>query len=402
MMWCQSIRWLFVAALSLGPLAAQPAEPAPILAADPLAVAATNLVSGPAAGPRIQFAEPTYDFGEIQAGELVKHDFVFTNLGTETLRIDQVRTSCGCTAAGQWDRELAPGATGKIPIQFTSASFRGQVLKTVTVISNDPRQTNTPLQLKGKVWVPVEVNPSSVMFQYDGESSVVESRTVRIVSNVKEPLVLSELSCTNPAFKAELKEEQPGKEFTLQISTVPPVGTGMITAPVTLKTSSTNLPQIRVLAYAIERLPIMISPSQIMLPAGPLTLTNRPVVTIRSSSTNALVLSDVTIGLTNVEVQVREVQPGRLYNLIATFPPGFQLPAGQRPELSVKSNHPKFPLIRIPVYQSIQVARSPARVLGTPSRTNLTVPPRPVLPRTRSVPADQPTPPAPPALVPTP
>src|SRR5213594_2894703 len=38
-----------------------------------------------ASGPKIQFEQTVYDFGKVNSGELVKHSFVFTNVGTATL-----------------------------------------------------------------------------------------------------------------------------------------------------------------------------------------------------------------------------------------------------------------------------------------------------------------------------
>jgi len=64
------------------------------------------------AGPKIQFAEMVYDFGKVSSGELVKHTFVFTNIGTATLEIKDVRPGCGCTTAVTWDKVVAPGKTG--------------------------------------------------------------------------------------------------------------------------------------------------------------------------------------------------------------------------------------------------------------------------------------------------
>src|SRR5580765_3354771 len=40
-----------------------------------------------AAGGKIQFEMPNYDFGKSKAGEPIKYTFVFTNIGTELLEI---------------------------------------------------------------------------------------------------------------------------------------------------------------------------------------------------------------------------------------------------------------------------------------------------------------------------
>src|ERR1044072_5288197 len=59
-----------------------------------------------ATAPNIQFAETLYNFGTVKSGEVVSHDFVFTNLGATTLEITDVRPSCGCTTAGSWDKQV--------------------------------------------------------------------------------------------------------------------------------------------------------------------------------------------------------------------------------------------------------------------------------------------------------
>ena len=78
-------------------------------------------------GPKIQFADTTFDFGKIDSGQVVKHEFVFTNTGSATLEIKDVRPGCGCTTAGTWDKTVEPGKTGMIPLQFNSTGFGGTV-----------------------------------------------------------------------------------------------------------------------------------------------------------------------------------------------------------------------------------------------------------------------------------
>src|SRR5881628_1903137 len=105
-----------------------------------------------------------YDFGKVSSGELVKHTFVFTNIGTATLEIKDVRPSCGCTTAGTWDKMVEPGKTGIIPVQFNSTGYGGGVTKTVTVICNDSSQTNLTLVLKGTIWKPIDIAPAFTTF----------------------------------------------------------------------------------------------------------------------------------------------------------------------------------------------------------------------------------------------
>src|SRR3972149_2274230 len=48
---------------------------------------------------KISFEEQVYDFGKIYIGESVKHAFKLKNLGKGELIINNVKSSCGCTAA---------------------------------------------------------------------------------------------------------------------------------------------------------------------------------------------------------------------------------------------------------------------------------------------------------------
>ena len=43
--------------------------------------------------PKIEFAEQSYDFGEITQDSIVHHVFKFTNTGNDTLKIHRVKSS---------------------------------------------------------------------------------------------------------------------------------------------------------------------------------------------------------------------------------------------------------------------------------------------------------------------
>jgi hypothetical protein len=74
-------------------------------------------------------------------------------------------------------------------------------------------------------------------------------------------------------------------------------------------------------------------------------------VTIQNNSTNALTLKDPAVNIPGVEVQIKEVQPGRIFQALLTFPDGFELPPGQPITLTLKSSQPRMPEIRVPISQ---------------------------------------------------
>jgi hypothetical protein len=135
----------------------------------------------PAAGagtPKIKFKETTYDFGKIKQGEIASHEFVFTNEGDDTLKIEKVATSCGCTAALVSDKEIPPGKGGKVEVKFNSQGYGGNVAKVIYVLSNDPKEAQKGLEIKADVEVPpspkIEIDP----YNYDA-GLMVEGEELR-------------------------------------------------------------------------------------------------------------------------------------------------------------------------------------------------------------------------------
>jgi hypothetical protein len=66
----------------------------------------------------VEFKEKSFDFGKVMDGEIVEHDYHFTNTGDEPLILKKVKASCGCTVP-TWPRKpIAPGGKGVIHAKF--------------------------------------------------------------------------------------------------------------------------------------------------------------------------------------------------------------------------------------------------------------------------------------------
>jgi hypothetical protein len=367
--------------------------------APPVAAAATTN----AIGPKIQFATPLYDFGRVRSGDPVKYTYVFTNTGDALLILNNVHPQCGCTAAGEWTKQVEPGKTGVIPIQFNTAGQSSQVFKQITVNCNVTTQSMLNLQLKGTVYRPYDVNPPMAVFTItaDAESA---SMVITITNNTEEPLLLSPPTVNNPIFSAELVTNQLGKGYQVKVSTIPPrPTTGSAQGQMTLKTSWTNTPIIPVTLVANIQPVVMVTPLAITLPPGPLprALTNAVAIQ-NNSTTNVLMLSEPKVNVEGVVVEIRENQPGKNFSAFLAFPQGFEVPAGQQVELSLKTSNTKVPLVKVPVRQ---IPRPAAAVLPAPPAPTVAPAPNfPLVPPAAFAPpegkvssaAGSPTPPRPP------
>jgi hypothetical protein len=103
--------------------------------------------------PNIEMLETSYNFGEIQQGESVTHDFILKNTGDADLIISAAKGSCGCTVP-QWPKTpIAKGEEAAIKVTFNSAGRSGKQNKTVTLVTNAIPNTKV-LTINGNVIVP--------------------------------------------------------------------------------------------------------------------------------------------------------------------------------------------------------------------------------------------------------
>lgn len=93
--------------------------------------------------PVMAFEESAHNFGEVKEGEVVTHDFSFTNTGETPLIITSAVGSCGCTIPDYPKTPIAPGEKGIIKVQFNSKGFEGEKNKTVTIEANTINKIET-------------------------------------------------------------------------------------------------------------------------------------------------------------------------------------------------------------------------------------------------------------------
>lgn len=66
-----------------------------------------------------------WDFGRVKEGAVLKHEFILKNESGKTLTIQNVDTSCGCTASEAEKKVLSPGEETEIKVQFDTKGYSG-------------------------------------------------------------------------------------------------------------------------------------------------------------------------------------------------------------------------------------------------------------------------------------
>ena len=98
----------------------------------------------------VQLLEQEYDFGTIEDGAVVSHEFKVINVGNAPLFIKEVIVSCGCTVPEFTRTPILPNDTGSVMLTFDSKGKVGNVDKSVMMICN-ALNDRIPLTFKAKV-----------------------------------------------------------------------------------------------------------------------------------------------------------------------------------------------------------------------------------------------------------
>jgi len=103
----------------------------------------------------ITFDSLTINYGKILQGDNGTVDFKFTNTGDRDLKINKVRSSCGCTIPKKPDSLIAPGVSDLIKVNYDTERI-GIINKTIIVNSNAANET-VILKITGEVLDPESI-----------------------------------------------------------------------------------------------------------------------------------------------------------------------------------------------------------------------------------------------------
>jgi hypothetical protein len=99
------------------------------------------------AAPVASFDNESHDFGDMKPNTKVEHSFLLKNAGKNNLIIRHVQSSCGCTAVTPSKTMISANESVPIKVVFDSTGKTGRQNKTITVITNDPKNANKTLRI---------------------------------------------------------------------------------------------------------------------------------------------------------------------------------------------------------------------------------------------------------------
>ena len=327
-----------------------------------------------AAGPRIELVAPEHDFGNVDEGQTVKHTFTIKNTGKAPLVIERVRTSCGCVAAVNQDKEVAPGGSATIDVSFDTNRRPGNNSQTITLQTNDKENPNAKLVVKAVVEQQLAFLPPTLRLdmKHGEEKSVEAWLTGKLAKDAK--LTVSEVTGETGA-TVELAEKKDGDITTAGIRVkVKATKVGRESGIVRVQTGLDSLPEIALRFDASVVGNIQFRPRALMFDADSKSGSER-VLTLTSSREDFKVTA-VRVLEGPYEATVKKADSGNGFEVQVTLvvkdeselktmaSPG----PGGRPgsvsgRIEIVCNDPLEPKIEVP----IQLRRAPSTPRARPS-----------------------------------
>jgi hypothetical protein len=171
--------------------------PAPATTSNANTASSADWVEGT---PVLTFSTPVYAFGDMLETETRQAEVEFTNTGNGTLKIVDVKTTCGCTAASLPKYVYQPGESGMMSVAFepTGPNEPNQPQrKYVNVFSNAmPAGESTKLMITANVMPFIDLEPRMVT---PGELPLgKEHRSILKISSIDPDFKVVDVQAESP------------------------------------------------------------------------------------------------------------------------------------------------------------------------------------------------------------
>ncbi|MCA8998165.1 MAG: DUF1573 domain-containing protein [Planctomycetaceae bacterium] len=215
------------------------------------------------------FSELSHDFGTVARGADVRHHIVITNLYEEDVVIQNVDTTCGCTAAKPDKTLLKTGDKALVEVQMDTKKFMRRKDSNVDVTlqfqGEQGASTRTVrVPITAYIRSDVVLTPGNVDFGAVEVGQPQEQR-LSVAYAGREDWKIEQVQVPNSHIHVEAKEtvRAGGKvEYELVITLDKQAQIGKLQDQITLITDDPNSPEVPVLVYAKVEPDITIAPAE--------------------------------------------------------------------------------------------------------------------------------------------
>jgi hypothetical protein len=132
------------------------------------------------------------DLEDLYKGQKIEKIVTIKNIGSDTLRISNVKAQCGCTATFMSEKNIGPSDSGQLSIIFNTESQLGKVSKQVYISSNDSSNPKLTIQFSANVIEVLKLSPPTLLFE-NGKVDSSYTKTM-MISNPSKTTAIKILS----------------------------------------------------------------------------------------------------------------------------------------------------------------------------------------------------------------
>ncbi|MDH3253961.1 MAG: DUF1573 domain-containing protein, partial [Acidobacteriota bacterium] len=218
------------------------------------------------AQPRAVVVDPIKDVGVVSRGQKIDHRFEIRNEGTSELTIREVKPACGCTIA-EFDRTIAPGASGSLHAVVDTKDFRGPIAKSVTVFTTDPENAKFNVVIKADVRSQIETRPGySRMIVVQGEPTEMSQQWLWAseepdfeIRSVKSPYPFLQVGFRE-ATEQERKSEGAKRQWLVEMTLSRDAPVGPLADHVIVRTDHPRQQEVRIPVSGFVRPVVSVRP----------------------------------------------------------------------------------------------------------------------------------------------
>lgn len=328
-----------------------PALAQPVLPQDNPRPAVPVAPAAPGTAPVFEIDRLRHGFGKVFDTEPVKTQFTFKNTGDAVLVVQDVHSTCGCTAADLAKLQYEPGESGTLEVAFKPAGKRGASHQRVTIRTNDPVNPVTVLTISADVSQVVYAEPpiANVGQVHKGAT---QDQLVSVYGRTADFAVTEVTVIGSEFFTAEIigteEEEIDGemlRRTDLVVSLSPGAPPGHISAVAAARTNDPREDMVNIQLVARIQGDVEVSPSRIAFGrVAPGVETEFPVIVrhARGESFRILGLEEQSTADIETDYRVEPLDPEKqdAYRVTFTFHGG-EKPGAIRGRLLLQTDVPQ-------------------------------------------------------------
>jgi hypothetical protein len=312
---------------------------------------------------------------------------VFRNEGTEPLTLTKGDTTCRCTLIDLEEKEIQPGQSASVHLEWTSKNQAGPYRQTATIFTNDPDLPRVTLTISGRVTAALKVSPLEVVFSQLslGESATAEVKVLCYLSEsfqitgyrFRDPENRDKFEVIHEPLSADQLKTEPDalSGCVVRVTVKPGLLQGAFRQTILLSTNLEESPAIELPVEGVVRGDISVvggrnwNSDEMLLTFGS--------VTSQDGARQTLMLTcrgphreEVDYRITKVEPEWLEVELGERTGInqgkVLMTPLKIGVPKGSRPanylganqgdygRITIETNHPTAPQLQILVRFAVE------------------------------------------------